>query len=252
MLNKIKFFIFVVITLTYLCACQKQEIIAPPPIQFDMPGTSGGTAVFSLAAKNNCINTNASGIYNKGTALNTTNTVLINVTVDTIGTYTIATANIYGVVFKASGIFTSVGAQTISLQGFGTPLSTGSYNFIPGADGCKFPITFSSNGSLAKDAVFALMGSPDSCISTLVMGEYKKGIALNNTDSIVLKVNVGKPGTYSINTNANNGVIFLANGTFTGTGVTSVTMFGIGTPAFAGTFNFIPGSNGCFFTISVK
>lgn len=252
-MKKIIFSGSIILSLFYFTACQKQDIVTPPLTKIDMPGTSGGTASFSLAAtNNNCLHTNAGGSFSKGIPLTTKNTLLVNVTVDTIGTYTIATANINGILFKASGIFTEKGNQTILLQGQGTPVDTGTFNYIPGADGCSIAITFTTGGALSNDAIFALTGAPDSCLTPLIMGDYQKGTPLNKADSIVLKVTVGKPGAYSISTNANNGMLFYANGTFTGNGLASITLYGIGSPAAAGIFNFTPGPNGCLFTIAVK
>ena len=242
-----------ILTLFYFYACQKSDIIKPQVNEIEMPGTSGGTARYALAStKNTCINSNAAGNYSKGTALNELNTILVSVAIDSIGTYTIATANINGILFKASGIFTNTGLQTIALQGYGTPLSAGSFNFIPGVDGCSFPVKFTSGGALNNDAIFALNGAPDSCIAPIIMGNYNKNIALNYADSIVLKVNVGKPGLYSISTSSINGMMFCNSGTFTHNGFTTITLFALGTPYSSGTFNFISGTNGCFFTIVVK
>ncbi len=253
MIKKIIYISSILLITTFFIACQKGDTVTLPPTQIEMPGTSGGTAVYSLAAtKNNCINTSASGNYNRGTALNESNTIIVNVVIDTIGTYTIATANINGVLFKASGTFANRGSQTIALQGFGTPLSAGVFNFIPGVDGCTFPVKFNSVGVLNNDALFSLNGSPDSCTAPLILGEYYKNIPLNKSDSLVLKVNVGRPGTYSVNTNAINGMIFSGSGTFTSNGFTTITLFGLGTPSTSGPFNFIPGTNGCMFTIVVK
>lgn len=241
------------LTLFYFYACQKSDIVKPPVTEIEMPGTSGGTAIYALAStKNTCISSNAAGSYSKGIALNELNTILVSVAIDSVGSYTIATANINGILFKASGIFTNKGLQTIALQGYGTPLSAGSFNFIPGADGCSFPVKFTTIGALNNDAIFALNGAPDSCIAPIIMGNYNKGIPLNYADSIVLKVNVGKPGLYSISTSSVNGMMFCNSGTFTHNGFTTITLFALGTPSTAGTFNFISGTNGCFFTIVVK
>lgn len=94
---------------------------------------NGGTAA--------CTGAILSGSYTAGTAVTGANTVALNVLVDSIGTYTIATSNINGVVFSASGRFTSTGAQTIILSALGTPAAAGNFNYTAGSSGCSFTIT---------------------------------------------------------------------------------------------------------------
>ena len=236
---------------TLFTSCQKE--LNFPDTNTNTPGTSGGTAVYTFSGgTGSCSGTIINGTYNKGTELNVSNTVVIKVNVDTVGTYSIATANINGVIFGASGTFTTTGAQSIKLTGVGTPLASGNFVFVPGAKGCSFAISFTANGTNNGTAQFLLTGAPGDCTTPVVNGNYIAGTALDASNTIVLKVNVANPGSYSIATNAINGIIFSATGTFSATGQNTILMAGTGKPAAAGIFTFIPGANGCKFVIDCK
>lgn len=236
-------FLFGILLLT---ACQKELNFSYS--NSNTAGSNGGTAQFKFAGgTNSCSGVIVNGTYNNGTALNDKNTIQLKITVDSVGTYTIATANINGVIFSSSGEFTASGAQTIILKGSGTPAAAGNFNFIPGASGCVFPINFTATGT--GNAQFTLNGSPDSCLTPIVSGEYKVGTALNGADSVVVKVTVITPGSYSLSTNTNNGIIFLSSGTFSTSGQHTITLTGSGKPLSAGSFTFTPGTNGCKFAI---
>ncbi len=77
-----------------------------------------------------------------------------------------------------------------------------------------------------------LNGQPNSTIS-----EYPSGIALNNTHSINLPVDVSKKGTYTITTDTVNNIYFNANGTFNSTGMQTIVLQGHGTPDTSGVFS---------------
>ncbi|MDR1502694.1 MAG: hypothetical protein LBT43_09595 [Prevotella sp.] len=77
---------------------------------------SSAVASYSL----NCSSIVVNGQYLKGTALTASNTITLNVTVTTAGSYSINTPLTYGIRFSASGNFT-VGTQTVTLIGSGMP-----------------------------------------------------------------------------------------------------------------------------------
>ena len=79
---------------------------------------------------NPCVYT-VSGAYTAGTPLNSGNTVRINVFVTVLGNFTISTATLNGIIFSYSGVFTTTGAQTVLLQGSGTPTAIGTNSFLP-------------------------------------------------------------------------------------------------------------------------
>lgn len=71
------------------------------------------------------------GVYTSGVALNSSNTITISPYATVPGKYTISTGKIDGIIFTASGTFNALGNYNISLQGSGTPLSAGTFTFVP-------------------------------------------------------------------------------------------------------------------------
>jgi len=109
-----------------------------------LPGAGGGSSVFTLAGSpGNCIPGTVSGAYNVGTALDASDSVVIQVNVTTIGTWSITTSTLGGMTFAGSGTFTTTGVQTIKLIGMGTPTTAGPFNFpiTAGASTCSFTVT---------------------------------------------------------------------------------------------------------------
>ncbi len=105
----------------------------------------GSAAVFTLGGNGgNCTPFTIGGIYQQGILLNPTNTVQLQVTVTSIGNYTIATDTVNGVSFSNSGTFTTTGLKIITLAGIGTPLNAGIQNFVvtTGTSVCNFSIDF--------------------------------------------------------------------------------------------------------------
>lgn len=90
---------------------------------------SSAIANYSL----NCSSIVVNGRYLKGTPLTTSNTIALNVTVTTAGSYNINTPLTNGIRFSASGDLT-IGTHTITLIGSGTPTVNS-----------DFPITINAN-----------------------------------------------------------------------------------------------------------
>ncbi len=90
---------------------------------------SSAIANYSL----NCSSIVVSGRYLKGTPLTASNTITLNVTVTTSGSYNINTPLTNGIRFSASGNFTP-GTHTVTLVGSGTPTVNS-----------DFPITINAN-----------------------------------------------------------------------------------------------------------
>ena len=102
-----------------------------------------------------CSSTRVNGTYAIGNPLNTSNTITIDVAVNVIETYTISTNTINGYSFSGSGIFTSIGLNTITLKGSGTPIAmqtdTFTITFVGRGDTCNtdITVTFTSPNCLA-------------------------------------------------------------------------------------------------------
>ncbi|MEO8415019.1 MAG: hypothetical protein ABI472_15225 [Ginsengibacter sp.] len=112
---------------------------------FSPNGNTGNVSAGVLGdSSGNCKPVTLAGTYTQGIALTAANTAQVQVTVASVGTYSIATNTINGVNFSKTGTFTSTGVQTISLTGSGTPLNAGLQNFSVtfGTSACSFGITF--------------------------------------------------------------------------------------------------------------
>ncbi len=191
-------------------------------------GTSSGTAVYTQdGAPGICTAPVINGSYVTGTPMNGSNTVILLVDVTTPGTYTISTGVVNGVNFTGSGNFITTGQQILSLTGSGTPVSSGTYSYVPGSGGgCSFNITVTS--ASASTAVGTL-----NCGSATVAGTYTQGTDLTTSNTISIPVNVTTAGTYNISA-VSNGCTFSGSGNLAA-GAQTITLTGSGTPVNSGT-----------------
>ncbi len=93
------------------------------------------------------------GVYVDGQPLTSTETVELEITVDTGGPYNITTNTVNGYSFSASGSFTTAGTKTVTLVGSGEPIAQGTDNFTVSYNGstCDFSVTTSDVGVLNFD-----------------------------------------------------------------------------------------------------
>ena len=101
-------------------------------------------------------------------------------------------------------------------------------------------------------AVYTFVGSPNACTAATQSGIYNIGVATNNSNTISIKVNVTKGGTYAITTSVVNAVSFSGTGNLTvGNGQTITLVANGGTPAVLGTFIYpiTNGTSNCSFNI---
>lgn len=110
-------------------------------------GGTSGTAAYSFnGGTSSCTGASITGTFTAGTAASSGNTVVLNIVVDTVGTYSISTNSVNGITFTGTGTFTTTGAQTVTLTASGTPASSGTFAFTPGSNGCTFNVTVTSSG----------------------------------------------------------------------------------------------------------
>src|SRR3954447_6806758 len=113
-------------------------------------GSSGETAVYTLeSTSGNCANSNATGTYQQGTPLNSSNIVSLQVKVDTVGTYFISAGPVNGMAFSVRGTFASTGLQTVTLVGSGTPVAAGNITIpvVAGGSNCSFNVVVAAGDS---------------------------------------------------------------------------------------------------------
>ena len=132
--------LFVAISFFFV-SCTKEYSVENATIA----GISGGTAVYTISGSDgNCTSPVINGTYTKDNAMQSDNTVLLEVNVTTPGTYVIVTNIANGVQFTAGGNFTVTGLQTIKLKANGIPLAPGIFQYNPPVGvGCAFFVTFS-------------------------------------------------------------------------------------------------------------
>ena len=100
-------------------------------------------SVILKGSTNGCVDT-VYGTYKAGTILDSSNYILDSVTVTREGNYTIVTDTLNGIGFKATGRFKNTGQYAVKLIGYGTPRTTGTYNYALTYDSsnCVVSITF--------------------------------------------------------------------------------------------------------------
>jgi len=109
--------------------------------QFSVTVTAptGGTSAYSI----DCSSAVLSGTYENGTAMTSSNTVVLNVNVTVIGSWSLTTTAVNGITFSGSGNFATTGSQTITLTASGMPTASGTVNIAVnnGTSSCSFPLT---------------------------------------------------------------------------------------------------------------
>ncbi len=106
---------------------------------------------YSIGTGDSCLNTISNGNYKELVSLNVSNTVNIEATVTTLGSWSIITDTINGYSFSGNGTFSLTGLIQITLYGNGIPLSDQTDIFVATASDncgtCTFSVTVSPNGS---------------------------------------------------------------------------------------------------------
>ncbi|MDP4283867.1 MAG: hypothetical protein Q8891_05555 [Bacteroidota bacterium] len=101
----------------------------------------------------NCKPVVLNGTYTGGITTTSANTVQIQVTITTPGTYSISTNSVNGISFSGTGIFTNAGVQNVTLAASGTPTDAGNQVFTLsyGNSQCAFQINFTAGASPSND-----------------------------------------------------------------------------------------------------
>ena len=218
-------------------------------------------AVFMLAgAPDSCTNAVADTNYVVDTILNSSNTVVLNVSVSSIGEYTISTDIINGISFSISGKFTFTGNQKVILKGSGSPVISGTFTFTPNIDSssCTFDIKVKPNPAIYVLTSFNLL-NVITCNHDIA-GNYIAGNPLTDANTLSIELYIIKPGYVTITTDTINGIIFSFTGTFTTSGSQNALMTGTGTPVYPGDYYFLPkivglaplGGESCSFKLTVN
>jgi hypothetical protein len=204
-------------------------------------------------APNFCTGVFENGEYIKGVPLTYANTVTLLVNVIVPGKYNVTASTNNGFQFDGSGIFTSTGVQNVTLTGTGTPIKDEVTNVTVSniVSACNFGLTVKA--LVDPKAIFSFDGTPGSCINFVVNGAFYAGLGVTVNHTVTMNVSVTKTGTYTINTNAANGISFSASGVFTALGNQTVVLVAKGTPVKQESTAFIPntGTLSCNFFVDV-
>ena len=246
---KLQSVILFLVTIFFFYSCEKEYSVENGGAATG-GGTVGGNAIYTLdGGTGACTNAAVSGTYTAGTILSAANTITLQVEVDSIGTYIVSSSSANGIVFNGTGAFTALGPQTITLRGSGTPTDAGTFTFLLGTSGCSFSVTVT--GAITTPAVFSFNGGTGACPSAIVSGTFTAGTAVTAANTVTVQVNVDSIGIYAVSTSSVNGLSFSASGSFTFTGVQTITLTGAGTPASAGTYDFTPAAGACTYSVIV-
>ncbi len=247
---RLRFLLLVTASLLFI-TCAKEYSYEGGPVT---PGSSSGTAKYTLVgAGGTCIGSTINGKYYAGVALDTSNTIVLQVDVTVAGTYSLTTGSSDGFTFSGSGTFITTGRQTIVLTGSGTPGATGSVSFSTPANSiCSFIVTVTDAPPAV--ATFSLVGAPNNCETAILNGNYVAGTALTAANTVSVKVDVTALGAYTLSTDTIDGISFSTSGTFTTVGKQIVTLIGTGTPQQPRYLVFTPlsGSSGCTFPLTIN
>ena len=192
--------------------------------------TSGGSAVISGLSEGS----STGSLYIDQPASGVTKTMYANVT--TAGSYKITTSIISnnGVVLSASGTFTSTGNnQPITFTATGTPIdqnAQGQWTYYTNTDP-QFALNLPILREPSTNGVSIVSGYT----SISSQGELFTSEA---SATQTIRANVTKIGTYYLSTITNNGINFVANGTFTTLGNNDITLVATGAAISAGTYTF--------------
>jgi hypothetical protein len=239
--------IFVFLTATLLMfSCQKE---------YSFEGGAGTVSQGSLKSgtTGDCLPSVINGIYRTDVALAAANYIDVQIDVTATGSYTITSDTINGFSFKAEGVVSVAGINTIRLAGSGKPVAEGVNTFTIeyGNSSCEIDINVIS--ATTGEAVYSLGGAGGVCTGATLNGVYKAGVAMDASNSITLTVDVTTPGTYSLEVQSAGGITFSGTGVFSDANLQNVTLGAQGTPPAAGTFNATVGTapNSCTFSVVV-
>ncbi|MEO6720403.1 MAG: hypothetical protein ABIN67_08550 [Ferruginibacter sp.] len=174
-----------------------------------------GAAVFTYSgAPGACTTATPAGTFAIGTPLSAANTVIVDVDVSTIGTYSITTPAVNGISFAATGSFATTGPQQVTLVGSGTPVTDGIFNYIP-TNGCSFPIIVTAAADFIKCTIAGVARTFNVGASGAMLDPKTLVLAGNENSSL------GSP-TFEIDITSSNNI---TTATYNRPSVTNLTTF---------------------------
>lgn len=193
------------------------------------------------------------GTYIEGKEVTSSNYLSLKVNVTKPGEYAVYATSGNGYSFSTTGTFLETGLYTIQLQAQGTPVNVGMDTLSISANGVEVECAPAAQVEvLTSAATYSI-----SCRTAIVNGVYKKGVALDASNTITVSANVSAIGSYAITSTTVDGISFSASGTFTSTGNQNIILVGQGIPTSVDpkvltlTTNSADGSSTCNVTITI-
>ena len=186
--------------------------------------STNGTGEVSAYSSPGCAADYISGSMTQGTAVSGVIFVL-NALVTQLGSWNISTNTVNGITFSGSGVFTTLGCQSITLTASGIPTLSGTYtwatNTTPNSTPSASVAGISSSGGTAVISAYTGVwgcnvgaGTNNSPAGVMRAGVKNTMIAgVSTTDTIQVVATVTTAGTFSLSTNTVNGKTFTASGT---------------------------------------
>ena len=215
---------------------------------------TGGSSTGRLSGSpNSCAPIEVNGTYMTAAPLTGSNNAVVQVTVDTPGTYVIATNTVNGVTFSSTGSFGSTGTHYVALQGVGTPSTDGNFAYTVTYASAGITTACTFNVSVGGNTLVVIPGSLNCNPGAPATGSYSAGVAMTSLNTKTINIGVSTVGSYVFSTNVQNGVAFSATGSFSSTGASlPVVLRASGTPTAGGAFTYTINAYGqqCTFPVT--
>lgn len=206
-----------------------------------------GNATFDQV---NCTDIIVKGVYIKGMPVTFENYLTVNLNVIKTGVFSFSAVSGNGYSFYVTAMAFNEGPMSINVpcQGIPADIQTDKLSItgIDVAAGCQPEV----------QVLFPVAEYSLNCSSTVVNGQYIKGVPATSSNTITLNVTVASPGSYSITSPLTNGVCFSASGNLS-VGTQPVTLICSGSPTINTDFvvtihaNTLQGNNSCDVTVPV-
>ncbi|MCL1934737.1 MAG: hypothetical protein FWF53_13105 [Candidatus Azobacteroides sp.] len=173
------------------------------------------------------------GQYYANSPLNSTNYMVIPVTVTQKGNYNIIANGNNGYYFQASGVFDTTGSFDLQLEGMGTPAINQTDQIVITCNGTSIA------SCDIKVVVAALtMGYRVDCDSISVQGSYQTRSFMDGSNFVKIPIEVLQTGLTSVTTDAQNGIKFSGTQTLSAYGPDTLVLRADGSPRQEGTYRF--------------
>ena len=205
--------------------------------------TNYGSAIGSLQTNDTtgeCNPMTVYGSYTASVALNNTNNYIdVELSTTAIGTYSISTDSVNGMIFKGSGRLGYTGMNRVRLYGYGKPVLPGLTTFNVYYNGTHCTVSLIVDSSATGSFMFK--DTSGNALSTPTIpgsSTYTTGVMLNAGDSVILPIFITRAGAIYLQTASINGMTFSGSGIYTTTGLHTITLSGAGIPQKDSVCNF--------------